>query len=578
MKQTKTITFTGVLGILAVLGLETSSLAAEGPCDIYKAAGTPCVAAHSMTRALFGSYTGNLYQVRRKSDGAVKDIPVEKAGGYVNAAVQDEFCSGTTCTVSVIYDQTSYRNDLKKSPKTTFIDVGVEADADKVTITIAGHKAHGIYTSPWSKIAYRNNETKGVATGDEAEDMYMVVDGKHYNDKCCYDYGNAETNGKDNGKGTMEAVYFGSDTEWGGPGQGSGPWVAADLEDGVFKGDDAGWMWGKTHTTPWPTAYSIIGNFATAMLKGRNDGTFALKGANAQTDSLITVWDGKRKTGYSPRKLEGAIILGCGGDGSPGGEGTFFEGVMTKGSASNTVDKLIQANIAAAGYGSSIDLSDTVPVEPYKTTLQIPGKIEAEDYDKGGNGRGFYDTDISNESSLYRADNAGLDTAGGATVYGWVTEGDWLRYTVEVPGSEKMTVSARVASAGDNANFSLLLDEKEIANFNVPNTGDWKTFKEVTDTLDGISEGKHVLKLKVGKPYFNVDWIEFSPVSTQRITMEQRFSAGQEHYRIFNLLGVKISAGNDLTALKRSLPSGVYLVKNTTSGEITKIGIAHKIK
>ena len=578
MKQTKTITFTGVLGILAVLGLETSSLASEGPCDIYKAAGTPCVAAHSMTRALFGSYTGNLYQVRRKSDGAVKDIPVEKAGGYVNAAVQDEFCSGTTCTVSVIYDQTSYRNDLKKSPKTTFIDVGVEADADKVTITIAGHKAHGIYTSPWSKIAYRNNETKGVATGDEAEDMYMVVDGKHYNDKCCYDYGNAETNGKDNGKGTMEAVYFGSDTEWGGPGQGSGPWVAADLEDGVFKGDDAGWMWGKTHTTPWPTAYSIIGNFATAMLKGRNDGTFALKGANAQTDSLITVWDGKRKTGYSPRKLEGAIILGCGGDGSPGGEGTFFEGVMTKGSASNTVDKLIQANIAAAGYGSSVDLSDTVPVEPYKTTLQIPGKIEAEDYDKGGNGRGFYDTDISNESSLYRADNAGLDTAGGATVYGWVTEGDWLRYTVEIPGSEKMTVSARVASAGDNANFSLLLDEKEIANFNVPNTGDWKTFKEVTDTLDGISEGKHVLKLKVGKPYFNVDWIEFSPVSTQKIAMEQRFSAGQEHYRIFNLLGVKISAGNDLTALKRSLPSGVYLVKNTTSGEITKIGIAHKIK
>lgn len=578
MKQTKTITFTGVLGILAVLGLETSSLASEGPCDIYKAAGTPCVAAHSMTRALFGSYTGNLYQVRRKSDGAVKDIPVEKAGGYVNASVQDEFCSGTTCTVSVIYDQTSYRNDLKKSPKTTFIDVGVEADANKVTITIAGHKAHGIYTSPWSKIAYRNNETKGVATGDEAEDMYMVVDGKHYNDKCCYDYGNAETNGKDNGKGTMEAVYFGSDTEWGGPGQGSGPWVAADLEDGVFKGDDAGWMWGKTHTTPWPTAYSIIGNFATAMLKGRNDGTFALKGANAQTDSLITVWDGKRKTGYSPRKLEGAIILGCGGDGSPGGEGTFFEGVMTKGSASNTVDKLIQANIAAAGYGSSVDLSDTVPVEPYKTTLQIPGKIEAEDYDKGGNGRGFYDTDISNESSLYRADNAGLDTAGGATVYGWVTEGDWLRYTVEVPGSEKMTVSARVASAGDNANFSLLLDEKEIANFNVPNTGDWKTFKEVTDTLDGISEGKHVLKLKVGKPYFNVDWIEFSPVSTQRIAMEQRFSAGQEHYRIFNLLGVKISAGNDLTALKRSLPSGVYLVKNTTSGEITKIGIAHKIK
>ena len=573
MKQTKAKIFTGVLGFLAVLGLETPSLAGEGPCDIYKAAGTPCVAAHSTTRALFGSFTGNLYQVRRKSDGAVKDIPVEKAGGYVNAVVQDEFCSGTSCTISILYDQTSYHNDLKKSPKTTFIDVGVEADANKVTITIAGHKAHGIYTSPWSKIAYRNNETKGVATGDEAEDMYMVVDGKHYNDKCCYDYGNAETNGKDNGKGTMEAVYFGNDTEWGGPGQGSGPWVAADLEDGVFKGDDAGWMWGKTHTTPWPTAYSIIGNFATAMLKGRNDGTFALKGANAQTDSLITVWDGKRKAGYSPRKLEGAIILGCGGDGSPGGEGTFFEGVMTKGSAPNSVDKLIQANIAAAGYGSTVDRSDTIPIEPYKTTLSIPGKIEAEDYDKGGNGRGFYDTDISNESSLYRPDNAGLDTANGATVYGWVAEGDWLRYTVKVSGSEKLAVNARVASASDNANFSLLLDEKEFASFAVPNTGDWKTFKEISDTLNDLSEGNHVLKLKVGKPYFNIDWIEFSPVSTLKFSTTIKQPTQAARYQIFNLLGVKISDGANLTALKRSLPTGIYLIKDMTSGKIAKTNI-----
>src|SRR4051812_13503202 len=57
-----------------------------GPCDIYAAAGTPCVAAHSTTRALYASYDGPLYQVKRQSDRAVDDIGVvaptaSEAGG-----------------------------------------------------------------------------------------------------------------------------------------------------------------------------------------------------------------------------------------------------------------------------------------------------------------------------------------------------------------------------------------------------------------------------------------------------------------------------------------------------------------
>ena len=48
----------------------------EGPCDIYAAAGNPCVAAHSSTRALYASYNGPLYQVMRQSDGKKLDIGV----------------------------------------------------------------------------------------------------------------------------------------------------------------------------------------------------------------------------------------------------------------------------------------------------------------------------------------------------------------------------------------------------------------------------------------------------------------------------------------------------------------------
>lgn len=65
--------------------------------------------------------------------------------------------------------------------------------------------------------------------------MYAVLDGTHYNDACCFDYGNAETSSRDTGNGHMEAIYFGDNTIWG-TGSGSGPWIMADLENGLFSG------------------------------------------------------------------------------------------------------------------------------------------------------------------------------------------------------------------------------------------------------------------------------------------------------------------------------------------------------
>jgi len=561
-----------VLGAALCASASVESFAGEGPCDIYARAKTPCVAAHSLTRALFSTYNGNLYQVRR-ADNTTKDIPVEKMGGYVNASVQDEFCAGTTCTISVIYDQSSYENHLVKSPKVFWLkDGGVEAVANKAPIYINGRKAYGFYRDAWSKAGYRNNNTRGVATGDEAESMYMVVDGKHYNNQCCFNYGNAETTGNDDGPGTMECIYFGDDTDWGGPGLGKGPWVAADLEDGVFKGSDAGYLYGKTHTTPWPNAYTIDANYVTAMLKGPNDGTFALKGGDAQKDSLTTMWDGPRKKGYSPRKLQGAIVLGNGGDGSDGGAGTFFEGVMTIGNPPDSIDNLVQKNIAAAGYGSKVRMDDTVAIAPFKDTLSIPGKIEAEDYDKGENGRGFLDTDVEHENSIYRADNAGLDSANGAVVYGYVTKGDWLRYTVNVTSAESLEVSARVGSAGDNGAFSILIDDKSVASITVPNTGDWNAYETVKASVGVLTKGPHVLKISMDNPYFNLDWIEFSEVKKQDDNslrlVQPVIKTGRQMYSVFDVQGNAIATfkANDFHSgwnkIQANLPVGMYIVKD----------------
>src|SRR5579864_3075117 len=95
----------------------------QGPCDIYAAAGNPCAAAHSTTRALYAAYNGPLYQVLRQSDGKTLDIgvvkpaasPVPDPGGYANAAAQDAFCAHTYCWIAIVYDQSPKHNDLTQA-------------------------------------------------------------------------------------------------------------------------------------------------------------------------------------------------------------------------------------------------------------------------------------------------------------------------------------------------------------------------------------------------------------------------------------------------------------------------------
>ena len=63
------------------------------------------------------AYNGSLYQVRRASDNATANIGVLSAGGYANAAAQDSFCAGTTCVITVIYDQSGRATTSPRRPR-----------------------------------------------------------------------------------------------------------------------------------------------------------------------------------------------------------------------------------------------------------------------------------------------------------------------------------------------------------------------------------------------------------------------------------------------------------------------------
>jgi hypothetical protein len=333
----------------------TALAAGPQPCDIYATGGTPCVAAHSTTRALYAAYTGNLYQVRRSSDSTTRNITPLAAGGVANAASQDSFCTGTTCVITIIYDQSGRGNNLTQAPPGGFNGPAAGgfdnlANATAAPTTLNGQKAYGVFVSPGT--GYRNNATNGIARGDAAEGMYAIFDGTHSNAGCCFDYGNAETNSRDNGNGTMEAIYFGAIRVWG-FGSGNGPWVMADLENGLFSGVN------QRQNTGDPT---LTHRYLTAIIKGEPN-HWAIRAGNAQSGSLSTYYNGVRPNvaGYNPMKKEGAIILGIGGDNSVSGAGTFYEGVMTTGYPSDATENSVQANIVAAGYGVGGSTPTTAP-------------------------------------------------------------------------------------------------------------------------------------------------------------------------------------------------------------------------
>src|SRR5271167_324331 len=135
---------------LAIPGFSATPARAATPesCDIYASGGTPCVAAHSTTRALFEAYDGPLYQVERASTDTTTDVYPVSAGGVANSATQDSFCAQTYCWITEIFDQSGHGNNLTDAPAGG-ADSGpdVLANATAAPVTVDGAKVYGVNIS-----------------------------------------------------------------------------------------------------------------------------------------------------------------------------------------------------------------------------------------------------------------------------------------------------------------------------------------------------------------------------------------------------------------------------------------------
>jgi non-reducing end alpha-L-arabinofuranosidase len=322
----------------------SAASAPQLPCDVYQADGTPCVGAYSTVRALYAAYDGPLYQVTRTSDNTSITVVPLAAGGFANVAPQQQLCASASCVISGIYDQSPKHNNLTVEGPGAAGGQDVGAAAGALPVTVAGHPVYGVKITPGT--GYRDNAATGVAVNGEPETMYEVTSSTYVNNKCCMDFGNTETSNNDNGNGHMDAVSYSTRCAKFSPCYGAGPWVQADLENGLFQ-SSMGYSENTLNT-------GLNLPFVTALLKNNGQNYFALKVGNAQSGSLTTNYAGLLPTiqggGYSPMQQEGGIVLGTGGDNSNAGSGYFYEGVITAGLSTDTADDAVQASIVAADY------------------------------------------------------------------------------------------------------------------------------------------------------------------------------------------------------------------------------------
>ena len=226
------------------------------------------------------------------------------------------------------------------------------------------------------------------------------------------------------------------------------------------------------------------------------------------------------------------------------------------------------------------DFNGTVEQTPYKVQLTLPGIVQLEDYDEGGQSVSFYDKDYVNEGGVYREDGVDIvqvDSADASKGYaiGYTQAGEWLEYSVNVVTASKFVFRASVADGLEGGGIRLFIDGKAVTDtVAVPQTDDWNTYTLMDGETSEIEKGEHVLRLQFTGAYVNIDWIQFALTKDELGTTAIRdysvnfMPNADRSLKVYNasgrLMGVfNKRAGLSLTeTLKQAgLAKGIYLVR-----------------
>ncbi len=150
----------------------------------------------------------------------------------------------------------------------------------------------------------------------------------------------------------------------------------------------------------------------------------------------------------------------------------------------------------------------------YNGPHAAPGRVQAEDFDNGGQNVAYYDSTTENKAktnNIAYADRGNeyvdAETGNGISDIGWITNGEWTEYTVDVATDGTYTANFRVGAWANDRRVVLTVDGAAGCTITVPNTGNFDTYQTVSSPL-ALTAGTHVIRLTYQGDGMNVDWFE----------------------------------------------------------------------
>ncbi|WP_440951371.1 PQQ-dependent sugar dehydrogenase [Methanosphaerula subterraneus] len=192
---------------------------------------------------------------------------------------------------------------------------------------------------------------------------------------------------------------------------------------------------------------------------------------------------------------------------------------------------MVALAVAAIPTGTSSPSGNATSTEhqfhPFTgTSSAIPGQIEAEDYDTGGQGIAWFDRTSGNEGGAYRQDDVDIETGGSGHVVAFVKSSEWLTYTVDIQEAGTYLATFRASSPWAEREVWVWVDGVLEAQVKVPDTKSFDTYEDATANVT-LPAGSHYIRLQFVKDAQNLDYMTFEMAGGPSVTPTGNQTAGE---------------------------------------------------
>jgi mannan endo-1,4-beta-mannosidase len=211
------------------------------------------------------------------------------------------------------------------------------------------------------------------------------------------------------------------------------------------------------------------------------------------------------------------------------------------------------------GTSAAVTITVAGSQSPFEeTAYNVPGRIEMENYDKGGAGLAYNDLSAGNKFGFYRQDDVDIeectDTTGGYSLGDFQTT-EWVEYSLNITEAGLYDLVLRAATQSAGAKLSIIIGSKNVTNsLAVPSTGGWQVWTDITIPRIQLAAGETIMRVTAAGEYANINYIDFIPsvsvdVADDIKTVPSEFRLEQNYPNPFN----------PVTSFKYGIPAGGHV-------------------